>query len=147
MTASGRGRRHQGTALLGSAAVAAALAGCTATTGFDSRSAMESSAAAPAVTAAPPSTTPVPVGQDIPPREISCDVHTCTLTLRTTGPREVRALGATLSLAGVQDGVADLTVGDGTVRCAADESVHAGPLTLFCDAVTPESVTLTAEVS
>lgn len=146
MTAPRHGRRPPATALLGCVAVAAALAGCTSSTGFESRSAMESSAAAPAETAVPPSTTPVPVGQDIPPREMSCDVHTCTLTLSTTGPSQVRALGATLSLTDVRGGVAELTVGEGTVRCSADESVSAGPLTLFCDAVTAQSVTLTAEV-
>jgi hypothetical protein len=77
---------------------------------------------------------------------VVCDVHTCTLTLRTSDPREVRAFGATLSLDAVTDGSASLTVGDGKLECRAGEGVEAGPLRMFCDDVTADSVTLTAEV-
>jgi hypothetical protein len=73
-------------------------------------------------------------------------VHTCTLTLRTTDPRAVEAFGARLSLDGVQDGTARLTVGDAHAECTENQSFRAGPLTLFCDGVTADGVTLTAEV-
>ena len=107
---------------------------------------MQSSAAAPGLASAPPGAGAGPTEQSAPPRAVSCDVHTCTLTLRTTDPREVQAFGATLALDGVEDGVASLTVGDARVECGPDEGVHAGTLTLFCDDVTARSVTLTAEV-
>ena len=131
--------------LLAGAVLAGALAGCTEGAS-DSRSAMQATEAAPAPSPVTPSATPTAAGETAPSRGVTCDVHTCTLTLRTTDPREIRAFGATLSLDGVEDGVASLTVGDGKVDCRADESVEAGPLTLFCDDVTADSVRLTAEV-
>jgi hypothetical protein len=134
------------TALVAGAAVAGALAGCTGAGGSDSRAAMQSTAAAPAPSSATPSASSTAAAPPAPTREVSCDVHTCTLTLRTTDPREVRAFGATLSLDGVADGSARLTVGDGKLDCRAGEGVEAGPLSLFCDDVTADSVTLTAEV-
>jgi hypothetical protein len=146
VTTSGKGWRRRTAGLVGSAAVAVALAGCTGAGGSDARSAMQSSAAAPGLPSATASASPGPSGQPAPSRGVSCDVHTCTLTLRTTDPREVRAFGASLALAGVQDGVASLTVGDARVECGQGEGVRAGPLTLFCDDVTAGSVTLTAEV-
>jgi hypothetical protein len=110
--------RRRATGLVGGAAVAAVLAGCTGSMGAEAA----------------------------PRRGVSCDVHTCTLTLRTTDPRELEAFGATLSLDGVQDGVASLTVGDARVECGRNEGVRAGSLRLFCDDVSAGSVTLTAEV-
>jgi hypothetical protein len=142
----GRAWRRRVTALLGGAAVVGALAGCTGAGSSDTRSAMQSTEAAPAPSAFTTGATSTAAEPSSPTRGVTCDVHTCTLTLRTTDPREVRAFGATLSLDGVADGSASLTVGDGRVECTADESVEAGPLTLFCDAVTADSVTLTAEV-
>ena len=120
MTMSGPGGPGRLILLLAGTAVAGGLVGCAAST----RPAERGDAA----------------------QEVTCDVHTCTLTLRTSGPREVRAFGATLSLDGVEGGAADLTVGNAQLRCTPNTSVEAGPLSLFCDDVTPDSVTLTAEV-
>jgi hypothetical protein len=139
-------RPRRPAALLAGAALAAALTACTGPDAADSRSAMQTTAAAPAPSSVTPSETP-PAREDWNPASaVTCDVHTCTLTLRTTDPRELRAFGTTLSLDGVEDGVASLTAGDAAVDCSANESVHAGPLILFCDDVTADSVRLTAEV-
>jgi hypothetical protein len=146
MTVPGHGRRRRATALLVGAAVAGALAGCTGAGGVDDRTAMQSIEAAPAASSAPADASPAPSERMTPTRGVACDVETCTLTLRTTEPREVRAFGATLSLDGIANGVASMTIGDGRVECRADESVEAGPLVLFCDDVTADSVRLTAEV-
>jgi hypothetical protein len=137
--------RRPALALLAVGAAAGALTGCTGGAS-DSRSAMQATEAAPAPAPVTPSATPTAAGETAPSGGVACDVHTCTLTLRTTDPRELRAFGATLALDDVADGVASLTVGDGAVECRADESVEAGPLTLFCDDVTADSVRLTAEV-
>jgi len=145
VTTTGPRRRRPALALLVGAAVAGALAGCTGGAS-DSRSAMQATEAAPAPSSVTPSATPTAAGETAPSRGVACDVHTCTLTLRTSGPREIRAFGATLALDDVADGVASLPLGDGKVDCRADEGVEAGPLTLFCDDVTADSVRLTAEV-
>jgi hypothetical protein len=131
--------------LVAGAAVAGAVAGCTGGVS-DSRSAMQATEAAPAPSSVTPGASPTAASGTTPTRGVACDVHTCTLTLRTSAPREIRAFGATLTLDGVEDGVAGLSVGNGSVECRADESVEAGPLTLFCDDVTADSVRLTAEV-
>lgn len=146
MTVPGRAWRRRVAALMGGAAVVGALTGCTGNPGSDSRTAMQSIEAAPAPSSGTPGPTSTAAGPSSPTRGVSCDVHTCTLTLRTTDPREVRAFGATLSLDDVADGSASFTVGDGKLECRAGESVEAGPLTLFCDDVTADSVRLTAEV-
>jgi hypothetical protein len=140
-------RRRRAAILVGSLALGAALAGCSGAGGVDTHTAMESTEAAPVPSSSTPGTsTSAAAGEQSPAREVSCDVQTCTLTLRTGEPHEVTAFGTTLSLDEVEDGVAHLTVGEGDLECSADESVAAGPLTLFCDEVTTGSVTLTAEV-
>jgi hypothetical protein len=126
--------------------VAGALAGCSWAGGVDDRTAMRTTEAAPAPSSASPGATATPAGRSTPTRRVACDVHTCTLTLRTPDAREVKAFDTTLSLDDVTDGVASLTVGDGKVECRADEGLKAGRLTLFCDDVTDDSVTLTAQV-
>jgi hypothetical protein len=142
----GHGWRRRATALVGSAVVVGALAGCTGAGGSDTRSAMRTIEAAPVPSSGTPSASPSPAERSSPTRKVACDVHTCTLTLRTTDPREVEAFGTSLTLDGVEGRTARLTVGDASVECSADEGVDAGPLTLFCDDVTADSVTLTAEV-
>jgi len=126
--------------------VAGALAGCAWAGGVDDRTAMRTTEAAPASSSASPGAPAAPAAAASPTRRVSCDVHTCTLTLRTPDAPEVTAFDTTLTLDGVQDGVASLTVGDGKIECRADEGLKAGRLTLFCDDVTADSVTLTAEV-
>jgi hypothetical protein len=113
-----RASRRRVPGLVAGAAVAAVLTGCTGAGGSDAA----------------------------PSRGVTCDVDTCTLTLRTAGARQIEAFGADLTLDGVEDGVASLVVGDARVECGRDEAVRAGALTLFCDDVTAAGVTLTAEV-
>jgi len=139
--------RRPTTALVGSVVLTVVVTACTGPDGAGTGDAFDPSRAAPigsATTAAGAVQAP-PEAAD-PTRAVSCDVHTCTVTLRTTDPSEVEAFGAPLSLDRVADGVAGLTVGDASVECRADESVQVGAVTLYCDAVTPTSVTLTTEV-
>jgi hypothetical protein len=140
------GGRRRTAVVLAAVVVAAALAGCTGT-GVDARTAMRISEAAPGQATVPTGASAPPGETAHPTRAVICDVRTCELTLRTSEPREVRAFGTTLSLDGIRDGVAGLTVGDASVECAAGQGVRAGPLSLFCDEVTADSVTLTAEVA
>jgi hypothetical protein len=143
VTTRGQGRRRRVAGLLGAVAVTVALAGCTG--GSDTRSAMQSTEAGPAPSGSPGASATA-AGRETPTRGVTCDVHTCTVTLRTTDPRELEAFGATLRLDGIQDGAASLTVGDARVQCSQNQGVRAGARTLFCDEVTADSVTLTAEV-
>lgn len=139
-------RRTGATSLAVGAVLAGVLTGCTGTVGSDTRTAMESVEAVPPPAAGTPGVSGPPSEAWQPTRAVTCDVHTCSLTLRTTGPREVRAFGVSLSLDDVTDGVAGLTIGDARVECRANEGVEAGRLTLFCDDVTADGVALTAEV-
>jgi hypothetical protein len=126
--------------------VVGGLAGCSWAGGVDSRTAMRTTEAVPAPSSASPGATAPPAGLPAPAAGVACDVHTCTLTLRTPDAPEVKAFDTTLSLDGVRDGVAALTVGEAKVDCRAGEGTKAGRLTLFCAAVSGDSVTLTAEV-
>jgi hypothetical protein len=77
---------------------------------------------------------------------VSCSTSSCTVELSGDGA-EAEILGTTLSLGGVQDGRASLSVGSTSVSCAEGESVTAGPLELECTTVTENSVSLTARVN
>ena len=74
---------------------------------------------------------------------ITCSTSSCTVTLSGEGA-EADILGTTLTLGGVQDGRASLSVGDVQVSCGEGESVTAGPLELECSSVTGDSVELSA---
>lgn len=76
---------------------------------------------------------------------VSCSGGTCTVTLSGDGA-QAEILGTTVSLGGVQDGRASLTVGGTTVSCGQGEAVGAGPLALECSSVDENSVQLTATV-
>jgi hypothetical protein len=76
---------------------------------------------------------------------VSCSGSSCTVTLTGDGA-EADILGTTLSLGGVQDGRASLSVGGASVSCGEGEAVTAGPLELECTSVTGDSVELTASL-
>jgi hypothetical protein len=76
---------------------------------------------------------------------LSCTTSSCSVTLSGEGS-EVEVLGTTLTLGGVQDGRASLSVGNASVSCAQGETVTAGPLTLECTTVESDSVELTASL-
>jgi hypothetical protein len=75
---------------------------------------------------------------------VDCSGMSCSVTL--TGDGQVNVLGNTIRLGAVENGRATLGVGDKSVSCAQGEDVSAGPLTLRCTTVTPDSVTLTASL-
>jgi hypothetical protein len=75
---------------------------------------------------------------------VDCSGMSCSVTL--TGDGQVNVLGNTIRLGAVENGRATLGVGDKSVSCAQGEEVSAGPLTLRCTTVTPDSVTLTASL-
>lgn len=78
---------------------------------------------------------------------VSCSTAgSCTVTLSGEGA-EADILGTTLSLGGVQDGRASLTVAGVNVSCGEGESVVAGPLQVSCSGVTEGSVELTATLN
>ena len=76
---------------------------------------------------------------------VDCAVNSCSLTLSGDGAR-ADVLGTPVTLGTVQDGRATVRVGDREVSCSQGESVAAGPLTLECTTVTPDTVTLTASL-
>ncbi|MGX5653641.1 hypothetical protein ACWKWC_02585 [Geodermatophilus nigrescens] len=76
----------------------------------------------------------------------SCSGASCTVTLNGEGS-EVDVLGTTVTLGGVQDGRASITVGGASVSCGAGESVAAGPLQLECTSVTGDAVELRASLN
>jgi hypothetical protein len=75
----------------------------------------------------------------------SCSASSCSVTLSGDGS-EVDVLGTTLALGGVQDGRAEIRVGNASVSCAQGETVSAGPLSLECTSVQGDSVELTASL-
>jgi len=77
---------------------------------------------------------------------ISCSTSSCTVSLSGEGA-EAEVLGTTLSLGGIQDGRATLTVGGASVSCGEGESVTAGPLELECSSITEDGVELTASLN
>ena len=77
--------------------------------------------------------------------DFSCSTSSCTVTLSGDGS-EVEVLGTTVTLGGVQDGRASISVGGTSVSCAEGETVTAGPLSLTCTTVEADSVELTASL-
>jgi hypothetical protein len=77
---------------------------------------------------------------------VSCSTSSCTVTLSGEGA-EAEIFGSTLSLGGVQDGRASLSVGGASVSCGEGESVAAGPLQLECSSITEDGVELTASLN
>ncbi len=76
----------------------------------------------------------------------SCSGSSCTVTLDGEGS-EVEILGQTVTLGGVQDGRATISVGGASVSCGQGESVTAGPLSLECTSVTDGGVELRASLN
>ena len=77
---------------------------------------------------------------------VSCTTSSCTVTLDGQGS-EVDILGTTVTLGGVQDGRATISVGGASASCGQGESVTAGPLALECTSVTGDAVELTATLN
>ncbi|MCW2701198.1 MAG: hypothetical protein JWQ45_2733 [Blastococcus sp.] len=77
---------------------------------------------------------------------VSCSGSTCTVTLSGNGA-EAEILGTTLTLGGVENGKASLSVAGASVSCGEGETVTAGPLSLECSSVTDDSVKLSASLS
>jgi hypothetical protein len=67
------------------------------------------------------------------------------VTLAGGGSRAT-VFGTTISFLGVQDGRADLRVGEQDVSCTAGQGVSSGVLDLECTAVGADSVEFTASV-
>ncbi|MGY1660794.1 hypothetical protein ACI78Q_06170 [Geodermatophilus sp. SYSU D00705] len=76
---------------------------------------------------------------------LSCSTSSCSVTLSGDGS-QVDVLGTSLAFGGVQDGRAELRVGNASVSCAEGETVSAGPLTLECTSVQDDSVEVTASL-
>ncbi|MGY1740797.1 MULTISPECIES: hypothetical protein [unclassified Blastococcus] len=77
----------------------------------------------------------------------SCDTDSCTVKLSGDGAEVDLPIGPTISLGGVSDGRASISVGGASVSCAEGESVSAGGLSLECTSVTDDQVELTATLS
>lgn len=76
---------------------------------------------------------------------VECSGSSCVVTLSGDGT-EVDVLGTTVQLGQVEDGRATVGIAGQEVSCSQGESVNAGPLTLECTTVTPESVVMTASL-
>jgi hypothetical protein len=75
----------------------------------------------------------------------ACSGTTCTLTLKGTGAA-VDVLGQHVALTDLQDGRATVSLGGRSLTCTEGQSVDAGPLTLSCSHITPDSVELRASL-
>jgi hypothetical protein len=76
----------------------------------------------------------------------SCDTDSCTVTLSGDGAEVDLPIGPTITLGGVEDGRASISVGGASVSCAEGESVSAGGLALECTSVSDDEVKLTASL-
>ncbi|MGY1841215.1 MULTISPECIES: hypothetical protein [unclassified Modestobacter] len=76
---------------------------------------------------------------------VNCSGSSCAVTLSGDGT-EVTVLGTPITLGQVQDGRATIGIAGQQVSCSEGEAVSAGPLTLECTTITPETVTLTASL-
>ncbi len=128
------------------------LTGCTGTADTDATpeatatgSAPAGGTGTPAETSAPEDTTGTGGADGDTDAGVDCAVNSCSLTLSGDGAR-ADVLGTPVTLGTVQDGRATVRVGDREVSCSQGESVAAGPLTLECTTVTPDTVTLTASL-
>ncbi len=89
----------------------------------------------------------VPVaGCSFTSNNFSCSGSTCTATLNGEGS-QIDILGQSVTLGGVQDGRATISVGGSSVSCGEGENVTAGPLSLECTSVTDGAVELRASLS
>ena len=77
--------------------------------------------------------------------EVDCSGTSCSVTL-TGGGAEADILGTAVVLETVADGRATIRVGDREVSCSEGETVSAGPLSLACDTVDQDAVTMTASL-
>ncbi|OMQ16544.1 hypothetical protein A7K94_0201795 [Modestobacter sp. VKM Ac-2676] len=76
---------------------------------------------------------------------VDCSGSSCAVTLSGDGT-EVTVLGTPITLGQVQDGRATIGIAGQEVSCSEGEAVSAGPLTLECTTISPETVTLTASL-
>jgi hypothetical protein len=126
----------------------APLTGCTGTADTDATPGATATGSAPAGGTATPAESSAPedtTGTGGADGGVDCTVNSCSLTLSGDGAR-AEVLGTPVTLGTVQDGRATVRVGDREVSCSQGESVAAGPLTLECTTVTPDTVTLTASL-
>lgn len=144
--------RRAAPGLLAAGLLLAPLTGCTDTA--DSGATPEATATgsapaggtgAPAETSAPADTSGTGGADGDTNADVDCAVNSCSLTLSGAGA-QADVLGTPVSLGTVQDGRVTVRVGDREVSCSQGESVAAGPLTLECTTVTPDTVTLTASL-
>ena len=77
----------------------------------------------------------------------SCDTNSCTVTLNGDGAEVDLPIGPTITLGGVQDGRATISVGGADISCVEGERVNAGGLSLECTAVSGDEVELTATLA
>lgn len=76
-------------------------------------------------------------------QQVDCSGTSCSVTL-SPDAGEVEILGTTMAYDGVEDGEANVRVGDQSVSCTEGQTVEAGPISVECTTVSEESITLTA---
>jgi hypothetical protein len=79
--------------------------------------------------------------------KFSCDTNSCTVTLSGDGAEVDLPIGPTISLGGVENGRASISVGGASVSCAEGENVSAGGLSLECTSVSDDEVKLSASLN
>ncbi len=77
--------------------------------------------------------------------DVDCSGTSCSVTFTGEGA-EADVLGTAVVLDAVEDGRATLRAGDRELSCTEGESVSAGPLTLTCETVDEDAVTVTADL-
>ncbi|MGY1737287.1 hypothetical protein [Geodermatophilus sp. SYSU D00684] len=77
--------------------------------------------------------------------DVQCSGSSCSVSLSGDGA-SAQILGVPVVLGGVENGQATFRVGEQELTCGQGESVSAGPLTLACETVTEDAVTMTASL-
>lgn len=141
------GHHRVATGLLAGALLLAPLTGCTGTSDTDADASPGNGAteSTPAEDTGAAETTESGSGAGRTNADVDCSGTSCSVTL-TGGGAEADILGTAVVLETVADGRATVRVGDREVSCSEGESVSAGPLTLACETVDQDAVTMTASL-
>ncbi len=76
---------------------------------------------------------------------VDCSGTSCTITFGGDGT-EVDVLGTTVRLGQVTDGQARIGIAGNDLTCSEGETISAGPLSVECTTISPETVVLNASL-
>lgn len=141
MRLSTRISRRAASGVLAAGLLLAPLTGCTGSSDSDASPETSAMETTPAEDTGAAETSESGAGETN--ADVNCSGTSCSVTL-TGGGAQADILGTAVVLETVADGRATVRVGDREVSCSEGESVSAGPLSLACDTVAQDAVTMTA---